>query len=243
MDAVGRADTDLLTAPEAVGERAARYDAWFTTPIGQAMDPAESEAMLERANPRPRERALDAGCGTGMYTRRLTERGAIVTGVDRDPAMLAAARVRAPAATLVEGETTALPFEHDVFDLALAVTILCFVADPQRAVSELVRVTRPGGRVVLAELGRLSMWAAKRRVQAWRGSESWAHARFYSPHELVALLEGAGASDVQTATAAYLPPATPGWLISRAAAVERCGRRLGAFGAAFVLARGELGGP
>lgn len=141
MDAVGRADTDVLTALSTVSERAARYDAWFTTPIGRAMDLAESEAVLALANPRPGERALDAGCGTGMYTRRLTERGAIVTGVDRDPAMLSAAHVKAPAATLVEGQITELPFERDMFDLALAVTVLCFVPKPQRAVSALVRVT------------------------------------------------------------------------------------------------------
>lgn len=240
MDAVGQADTDVLNAPGRVGECAARYDAWFTTPIGRAMDLAESRAVLALAHPRQGERALDAGCGTGAYTRRLSERGAIVTGVDRDPAMLAAARVKAPAATLVEGEITELPFERDSFDLTLAVTVLCFVADPRRAASELVRVTRPGGRVVLAELGRCSVWAAKRRIEAWRGSATWAHAQFYAPHELGALLRGAGASDVHTATAAYMPPGAPRWLISRAAPIERHGRRLGAFGAAFVLARGEV---
>lgn len=105
-------------------ERAARYDAWFTTPLGSAMDAAESETVLALADPRPGDRALDAGCGTGLYRRRLLDRGATVTGVDRDRAILAAARVRAPATTLVEGEITELPFERDTFDLTLAVTLL-----------------------------------------------------------------------------------------------------------------------
>jgi demethylmenaquinone methyltransferase/2-methoxy-6-polyprenyl-1,4-benzoquinol methylase len=61
--------------------------------------------------------------------------------------MLAAARLKAPAATLVQGEITQLPFEHETFDLTLAVTVLRFVTDPQRAVSELMRVTCPGGEV------------------------------------------------------------------------------------------------
>ena len=85
MDAVGRADTHVLTAPEVVPERAARYDAWFTTALGSAMDRAEADAVLALADTRAGERALDAGCGTGLYTWRLAERGAIVTAVDRDP--------------------------------------------------------------------------------------------------------------------------------------------------------------
>lgn len=243
MDAVGRADADVLTPPEVVPECASRYDAWFATPLGRAMDAAEAAAVLQLASPRPGERALDAGCGTGLYTQRLVERGAIVTGVDRDPGMLAAARLKAPAATFVEGEVTRLPFEDQTFDLALAVTVLCFVTDPRRAVSELVRVTRPGGRVVLAELGRYSLWAAKRRIAGWRGSETWAHAYFYRPDELGALLRDAGAGEIRTASAAYLPPGAPGWLLSRAGSVEWWGRRFGGLGAAFALARGEVGRP
>ena len=102
-----------------------------------------------------------------------------------------------------------------------------------------MRVTRPGGRVVLAELGRHSLWAAKRRTERWRGPETGAHAHFYTPRELGMLLRKAGASHVQTATAAYLPPAAPDWLLRHAGGVERHGRRLGALGAAFILARGE----
>jgi SAM-dependent methyltransferase len=204
------------------------------------MDGAEAEAVLRLAGPQPRESALDAGCGTGIYTRRLIDRGAIVTGVDSDPQMLAAARAKALSARLIEGDVGALPLESETFDLTLAVTLLCFVADPQRAVSVLVRVTRPGGRVLLAELGRFSLWAAGRRIKGWRGSETWAGAHFFTPCALAGLLRHAGAQRIQTASAAYLPPPAPGWLLARAPARERRGKRLGALGAALVLACGEL---
>jgi SAM-dependent methyltransferase len=152
---------------------------------------------------------LDAGCGTGIYTRRLLAAGATVTGLDSDPQMLAVARLKAPSATLLEGDVTALPFADGTFDLSLAVTLLCFVEHPQRAVEELVRVTRPGGRVVLAELGRYSLWAAWRRAKGRRGSDTWKDAHFFTPGELAALLWRAGAANVRTRTAAYLPPALP----------------------------------
>jgi 2-polyprenyl-3-methyl-5-hydroxy-6-metoxy-1,4-benzoquinol methylase len=67
-----------------VPERAARYDAWFATPLGLALDAAEALAVFELAAPSPGERVLDAGCGTGLYSRRLLERGAVVSGIDAD---------------------------------------------------------------------------------------------------------------------------------------------------------------
>lgn len=99
---MAREHVDILNdGQEGVSKRAARYDAWFATPLGRAMDDAEARAVLDLAAPRPGERALDAGFGTGLYTGRLVDRGTIVTGVDRDPETLAAARLKAPSATLI----------------------------------------------------------------------------------------------------------------------------------------------
>ena len=97
----------------------------------------------------PAGRALDAACGTGRYAGRLEELGHAVTGVDASPEMLSLARRRSPRADLRAGRLEALPLEDDGFDVAvcaLAITHLPALGPP---VSELARVLRPGGRLVI----------------------------------------------------------------------------------------------
>ena len=222
-------------------EPAAAYDAWYATPLGAAAHRIERRVIGELAVPKAGERVLDAGCGTGIYVGWLADEGLDVTGLDRDPRLLAAARAKAPGATFAEGDVAALPFEDGRFDLALAVTVFCFLSDAQRrgAARELLRVTRAGGRVVIGELGRFSVWAAERRIKAWRGSATWRAARFSTARELERLFLGAGASRVTSRHALYLPPLDRPAVVGRANAIERLGGMLGPFGAAFVAVRAD----
>ena len=213
------------------------YDAWYATALGVAAHRIELRLLEELAAPRPGERALDAGCGTGQATAWLAGLGLEVTGLDRDTELLAAARAKSPRVAFVEGDVTRLPFADGEFDLALAVTVFCFLDDGQRraAARELLRVVRPGGRVVVGELARWSLWAAQRRLRGWRGSPTWRTARFASARELRRLFADAGAAEVAVRHRLYLPP----WvaLAPRAQAIERVCRPLGPLGAAFVAVR------
>ena len=224
-------------------DRAGVYDRWYVTGLGAAAHGIERSAIAGLALPASGERVLDAGCGTGLYLGWLAL-GLIVTGIDRDPEMLAAARRKAPAARLVEGDLVGLPFGDGEFDLALAVTVFCFLSgdERRRAARELVRVVRPGGRVVVGELARASLWAAPRRVKAWRGSRTWSRARFTTASELERLLRLAGAKPVRSLYCLYLPPLDRPFVTRRAMTIERAGSWLGPVGAAFVATRADAGG-
>jgi SAM-dependent methyltransferase len=102
---------------------------------------------------------LDAACGRGIATAFLARSyGVAATGVDPDPALVAQAEARARThdlqhrLTFQQAQLDDLPFKDSMFDVALGEVALGAVADPARAVAELVRVTRPMGSVVLVQL-------------------------------------------------------------------------------------------
>jgi ubiquinone/menaquinone biosynthesis C-methylase UbiE len=166
-----------------------RYDRWFATPLGQAVLHHESALVLEMLRPGPGELILDAGSGTGIFTREFLARGAGVVGLDISRAMLfrAATTNAAFVGRLVAADMMRLPFGDCVFDKSVSVTALEFIADAEGAVAELFRVTKPGGVIVAATLNSLSPWAVRRREDAQRDHSSvFNRVIFRSPAELLA---------------------------------------------------------
>ena len=113
-------------------------------------------AVLVAAGPCHGLDVLDAGCGEGYLTREIARRGARqVTGVDKSPALIAAARAGSadePAARYREADLADLPFGSASFDLAVVNHVLNDLADIVAPVAELARVLRPGGRLVILML-------------------------------------------------------------------------------------------
>lgn len=110
---------------------------------------AAAVRVVEAAGVEVGERVLDVACGTGNAAVAAADAGARVTGVDTAPRLLEVARERLPEADFLEGDGAALPVEDDAFDAAVSVFGVIFVPDPAAAVAELVRATRPGGRIVV----------------------------------------------------------------------------------------------
>ncbi|WP_296706371.1 class I SAM-dependent methyltransferase [Rhodoblastus sp.] len=214
----------------------APYAAWRATSLGAITEAIEQRLILDMIGGVEGARVLDAGCGDGVLVCLMTARGAEATGVDPDPAMLAAARSRAAKAgvdaAFLVGRVERLPFPDASFDVVFSVIVLCFTPEAASAVHELARVLRPGGRLVLGELGRWSLWAALRRVRGWLGAETWKAARFRSASELGSLAEQAGLSVIAIRGAVYYPPVSA---FARALApIDARLGRLTTFGAAFI---------
>jgi len=188
----------------------AAYSAWRQSTLGRITDALEQDLILELIGPPDGKAILDVGCGDGLLALELARRGANVLGVDTSERLIAAARKRAKErgadVRFDIARAEALPFETASFDVVIAVTVLCFVEDATTAVDEMVRVLKPGGRLIVGELGRYSTWAALRRIKGWLGSPVWRAARFRSAAELKQLAQEASLTDISVIGAIYYPP-------------------------------------
>ncbi len=141
---------------------AARYDlANDVLALGQTRRWRRAVAAAVAA--RPGERVLDLAAGTGTSSAPFAAAGALVVPCDFSQGMLRVGKRRRPRYRFVAGDAMRLPFADGVFD---AVTIsfgLRNVSVPDTALREMLRVTRPGGRLVVAEFSHPT-WAPFRRV-------------------------------------------------------------------------------
>jgi ubiquinone/menaquinone biosynthesis C-methylase UbiE len=114
----------------------------------------EAETFVDRLGLTPADKVLDAACGNGNLAIPAARTGASVTALDLVPTLLEATAGRAFREgldiTLDEGTVERLPYEKGEFDVVMSMFGVMFAARPDRVVAELRRVTRPGGRVALA---------------------------------------------------------------------------------------------
>ena len=119
--------------------------------VAERLQPA-ADVLVAAAGVAPGERVLDVAAGTGNAAAAAATAGAQVTASDLAPAMLALGRerTRGLAVEWVEADAQDLPFPDGAFDRTLSAFGAMFAPDPQRTAAELVRVTRPGGVVAMA---------------------------------------------------------------------------------------------
>jgi SAM-dependent methyltransferase len=173
----------------------------------------------------PRGRALDVGCGTGALAARLAEAGYEMAGVDPSEGMLRVLEERTSRVRAVRGSGTSLPFADDSFDLVLSVAVMHHIADAgdvRRTLAEMVRVARPGGRVLVWDHNPLNPYWPRlmARVPQDTGEE-----RLIGRGELLEGLRAAGAEPVLVGRFGLVPDFTPRFLLRTAAAVERAAER------------------
>jgi arsenite methyltransferase len=155
---------------------------------------------------RPGERILDVGCGPGFYVAELLDEvgpAGSVVGVDASAAMLAVAAHRCEKHANVafhEADVLSLPVESAGFDRAICVQVLEYVQDAPRALAEIHRTLRPGGRLVVWDVDWATVsWHSTDPDRMARVLRDWdAHLAHRSlPRTLTAKLRAAGFDDVR----------------------------------------------
>ena len=129
---------------------------WESGDFGQIARTIENVAseFMARQPLRPGSRVLDVACGTGNLAVIAARRGCVVSGVDIAGNLIEQARARAAAEKLridfKQGDAEAMPFEASQFDLVVSMFGVMFAPRPNIAAAELLRATKPGGQVALA---------------------------------------------------------------------------------------------
>jgi ubiquinone/menaquinone biosynthesis C-methylase UbiE len=154
----------------------------------ELLDELETDFVRRYAEGRD---VLEVGCGTGLVLRRIETFAKSAKGVDLSPGMLKKARER--GLDVIEGSATALPFEEGSFDVTCSFKVLAHVPDIQRALSEMVRVTRPGGTVLAEFYNPYSFRGLAKRIGpagkiGSHANEGNVYTRFDSPFAIDALL-------------------------------------------------------
>jgi ubiquinone/menaquinone biosynthesis C-methylase UbiE len=131
------------------------YEAWYHSARGRWIGDSEFFLMQKLLQPEPKASLLDVGCGTGYFSRRFQQLEMTVTGIDPDKDAIKFARSQGIGIHYLKGTAETLPFDDHSVDYSSAITSLCFIENPQKALAEMWRVTRKS--LVLGLLNRNSL--------------------------------------------------------------------------------------
>lgn len=172
---------------------APRYDIRWKTYIDASVREARCSLLLAAG-----DSVLDVGCGTGVLLAELAREipGVRLAGIDLSNEMLEVARRRLGTdVELKEASAEALPFGDATFDAVVSTSVFHYIREPQRALQEMRRVLKPGGRLVIVDW--CDDYLTCRVCDAFLRIFDAGHFRTYRSDELRELLVDAEFSDVK----------------------------------------------
>lgn len=136
-------------------------------------------AIIDLLDPKPAERILDVGCGTGHLTNEIRQRGAKVVGIDSSPNMIRTARETYPELEFVQADASSFTFKEP-FDATFSNAALHWVTDAESAVKCMSHALRPGGRFVIEMGGKgniqsliTALFEALKKFDCYDPSHRW----------------------------------------------------------------------
>ena len=203
-------------------EYAELYDNWFKTPTGNKVFELELKMLFDLIKPFQAMRMLDVGIGTGIFALEFARKGVEISGIDPSEKMIEIATGRGLNVRTGSGED--IPFEDNLFDVVLSMTSMEFSHNQDKFVSEMVRVAKPAGVVVVAVLNLFSFYGIDRRFKGLFKKTVFADAHFYNFWELKRLLER-HLSSVEVTSSVFFNPNPPEFILGRAGAIEAFGKK------------------
>ena len=174
------------------------YDEYYLTDLGLAIDKSEKECVKKFLDIIPKGNILELGCGTGHWSKWISEQGFEVQGIDISEKMLEKARSKQiPNCKFEIMSMTDLNFEDESVDNIIAVTSLEFSIDLDKTFSEIKRVLKPNGFFIAAVLNSNSVIGINKK-----DNPTFADANFFSSEELNFRLERFG--ETKICNAAFL---------------------------------------
>jgi ubiquinone/menaquinone biosynthesis C-methylase UbiE len=212
-----------------IADRAEIIWTW-DTPSGRERARRRSRLFVEKARLGPGSVALELGCGTGIFLAQVAASGARLRGLDLSPDLLARARARTAGLATVSldcGNAEEMPYADGTFDAVYGSSVLHHL-DLERALREIFRVLRRGGRIVFAEPNIVNPQVAvmfhlgltKRYFGV--SPDEMAFSRFRA----VRALQGAGFGEAHVRPFDFLHPSTPAALVSTVAGAGALAERV-----------------
>jgi ubiquinone/menaquinone biosynthesis C-methylase UbiE len=159
--------------------------------------------LMAFVEPRSGDRALDVACGPGIVTAALEQHGLFATGVDLAQEMITEA-LAGGQGRYARGDAARLPFLDGVFDVAVCRNTFHHLADPSSVLEEMMRVIRPGGRVVVEDLLAPEDPAKREYQETIERLRDVAHVRALARDEFRALTARAGLTDYRDEPVEYV---------------------------------------
>lgn len=191
---------------------AEKYADWYQTARGNYVGENEYNCLAAHIGDCSGKKIIEVGCGTGFFLRKFAERAEETVGFDLTSGMLEAGQKIAEEKGLkinfIQGDILeGVPLSDNYFDVVYSNSMIEFFKnekDQKKAMAEMWRLLKPGGKFVIGVLNKESTWAYKRTAETLEKDSIFSEGHFYTWNEFKELMHDFG--QVKIESTLFVPP-------------------------------------